>query len=191
MEKGVERILAGVSIKTSEPNFIDTPARVAKMFKEMILPQHEIQEELNKIFSKAFPSKYRGMVLISDIISHSMCPHHLLPVEYNSTIAYIPRESDEFLKSKVIGLSKVIRVAQLLAKQAILQEDYTQEIADVFQMELLPKGVAVIVKGIHNCIRCRGVKSLSPVVTSVLIGAFMEDAKTREELFSLLSFSKR
>jgi len=183
MESATSAILAKLGINLKDENFKGTPERVAKTFREMVLSPQEIQRGLNQIFSKAFPTSYTGIIFVSDIISHSICPHHLLPVEYDSTIAYIPGELN-----KVIGLSKIIRLAQLLSKQAILQEDYTQQISSAFTGA---KGVAVVVKGIHNCIRCRGVRSLSPVITSVMEGAFMDSISTREEFFQLLAHSRR
>lgn len=186
MESAISTVLTKLGININDKNFEDTPTRVSKSFKEMILSPNEIQKEMDKIFSKAFPTDYAGIVFVSDIISHSVCPHHLLPVEYNSTIAYIPGEK---LK-KVIGLSKIIRLSQLLAKQAILQETYTQQIANAFTKIVQSKGTAVVVKGLHNCIRCRGVKSLSPVITSVMEGAFMDSPATREEFFQLLAYSR-
>jgi GTP cyclohydrolase I len=187
MELAITSMLAKLGINLKDPNFRDTPERVRKAFDEMILSPQKIQEGLDQIFSKAFPTDYSGIIFVSDIISHSICPHHLLPVEYDSTIAYIPGEE----LNKVIGLSKIIRLAQLLSKQAILQETYTQQIANAFIKIIKAKGVAVVVKGIHNCIRCRGVKSLSPVITSVMAGAFMDSASTREEFFQLLAHSRR
>lgn len=185
----MERDIVMMRVDTSDPNFKDTPERVAKAFNEMILPKEQIRDEIKKILSKAFPTDYSGMIFVSDIISHSICPHHLLPVEYDSTIAYIPYQLDNS-KYQVIGLSKIIRIAQLLSKQAILQETYTLEVARIFYSELGAKGVAVVVKGIHNCIRCRGVRSLSPVITSVMEGAFMDNASTRQEFFQLLAHSR-
>ena len=186
METAISHLLANLEIDPRDENFKGTPERVAKAFKEMILSPFAIQEELDNIFSKAFPTNYSGIIFVSDIISHSICPHHLLPVEYDSTVAYIPGED----LNKVIGLSKIIRLVQLLAKQAILQETYTQQIADSFTNIIKVKGVAVVVKGIHNCIRCRGVRSLSPVITSVMAGAFMDSSSTREEFFQLLAHSR-
>ena len=183
----MEKDVVMMRIDTSDPNFKDTPERVMKAFNEMVFPKEQIQDELDKIFSKAFPTDYTGIIFVSDIISHSICPHHLLPVEYDSTIAYIPGKE----LNKVIGLSKIIRLAQLLSKQEILQEDYTQQVASAFTKIIKAKGVAVVVKGIHNCIRCRGVRSLSPVITSVMEGAFMDSPSTREEFFQLLAYSKR
>mgnify|MGYP001184889826 CR=1 FL=1 len=187
MESAISSMLAKLGMNLTDPNFKDTPKRIKKVFNEMLLSPVEIQDELDRIFSKAFPTDYTGIVFVSDITSHSICPHHFLPVEYDSTVAYIP--GDEL--NKVIGLSKIIRLVQLLSKQAILQETYTQQIANAFTKIIKAKGVAVVVKGIHNCIRCRGVKSLSPVITSVMEGAFMDSSSTREEFFQFLMYSKR
>jgi GTP cyclohydrolase I len=186
MESAISSLLANLVINPRDENFKDTPERVARAFKEMILSSLEIETGLDEIFSKAFPTDYTGIIFVSDITSHSVCPHHLLPVEYNSTVAYIPGNE----LNKVIGLSKIIRLVQLLAKQAILQETYTQQISNAFMKIIKAKGVAVVVKGLHNCIRCRGVKSLSPVITSVMDGAFMDSPSTREEFFQLLAHSR-
>jgi GTP cyclohydrolase I len=162
MESAISSLLANLVINPRDENFKDTPERVARAFKEMILSSLEIETGLDEIFSKAFPTDYTGIIFVSDITSHSVCPHHLLPVEYNSTVAYIPGNE----LNKVIGLSKIIRLVQLLAKQAILQETYTQQISNAFM------------------------KSLSPVITSVMDGAFMDSPSTREEFFQLLAHSR-
>ena len=187
MEETISTMLKQLGIDLTDPNFKGTPKRIKKVFREMLLSPIEIHDELDRIFSKAFPTNYTGIVFVSDITSHSICPHHFLPIEYDSTVAYIP--GDEL--NKVIGLSKIIRLVQLLSKQAILQETYTQQIASAFTTIIKAKGVAIVVKGVHNCIRCRGVKSLSPVITSVMEGAFMDSPSTREEFFQLLAHSRR
>ena len=132
-----------------DPNFIGTPERVARSYGEIL--QYENSEirnqEIKKCFKSTFPSKNTSkMIFAPNIIAHSMCPHHMLPVSYNLTVAYIPSDT-----GSVVGASKLERVSRILAARAILQEDLTDEISDTINKELKPLGVAVVVSGIHDC----------------------------------------
>ena len=87
MEETISTMLKQLGIDLTDPNFKDTPKRIKKVFNEMLLSPIEIQDELDRIFSKAFPTDYTGIVFVSDITSHSICPHHFLAVECDSTVA--------------------------------------------------------------------------------------------------------
>jgi len=168
-----------------DPNFTETPRRMANMYLDMFKPKDVICEIADSIMSKSFPSDYRGMVLLPDISTVSFCPHHMLPVEYKIVIGYIPQQG---LRSKLVGASKPERLACTLAKTPILQETYTRDIALWIQRAIDPLGVAVIIKGNHSCMRIRGVKNpCSSMRTSEMFGAFKENPRTQAELFSLLN----
>jgi len=171
-----------------DPNFIGTPERVARSYGEIL--QYENSEirnqEIKKCFKSTFPSKNTSkMIFAPNIIAHSMCPHHMLPVSYNLTVAYIPSDT-----GSVVGASKLERVSRILAARAILQEDLTDEISDTINKELKPLGVAVVVSGIHDCLRVRGVKSIGSFEVSSMTGSFKENESTRSEFFSLMHLAE-
>lgn len=115
-----------------------------------------------------------------------MCPHHLLPVEYDVTIAYLPNIEH----GKYLGVSKLVRIAEIYARMPLLQEAYTYKIANTISEAILPDGVAVIVNGVHFCMRMRGVKNNTSVITSAMLGDFRESSKLQTELFELIKINK-
>ena len=135
---------------------------------------------LNKLFTQ----KYDEMVLIKDIRLVSFCEHHLLPVVGQAHVAYIPN-------GKVIGLSKIPRVVDVLAKRPQMQERLTEDLADLLMRELDAKGVAVVIEASHSCMTIRGVnKPNSTFVTSAMRGVFKERLATRTEVMSLICGSR-
>jgi len=185
IEKGVELILTGIfediSILSDE-NFRDTPKRVARAYQELC---KGINNPPN-ILSVSFPGKgYDSMIFSKDITVYSLCPHHLLPVKYNLAIGYIPSEN-----GRVVGASKLTRVAENLAAAPILQEELTKRIADYFE-QIEPKGIAVVVSGEHDCMRIRGVKQQNATFeTSEMRGLFRESLSVKTEFFELMKLSK-
>jgi len=184
-----------------DPNLKETPERFKRMCSELYVPKEHAEMIIKKILSKIFPTDYDGIVMIANILIYSFCPHHLLPVEYEIDIAYIPgnglkhRSSAgviNVIDSYAIGLSKLERIADTLGKQLILQETLTKQIADTIMKGLDAKGVAVILKGIHLCMRMRGIKSKRSIaLTSYMLGAFRDHEATRLEFFELLKHSRR
>lgn len=181
---------------SEDPNLVGTPDRVKRMFSELFVPEEHAKQIIEAIMERVFPTSYDGIVMVSNIGVHSFCPHHLLPVQYEIDIAYIPGLHQALRPLEVerfaIGLSKLVRIADLLSSNLILQETLTDNIADAIVKGLKPKGVAVILKGIHNCMRMRGVKQPNSIaLTSTMRGAFRENAATRQEFFELLKHSRR
>ena len=118
------------------------------------------------------------MVIMDNIITFSMCPHHFLPVEYRICVGYISTK-------QALGISKLVRLVELLSKKPALQEDFTKEITDVLMKELQADGAIVKVYGRHMCMRMRGAKSpSSTTITSSIAGVFKEPG-VREEYNSL------
>jgi len=171
MEEGVRRILSGLEVDLNDPNFIDTPMRVAKMWKDHLAPYPDWV---------VFPHIGRGgILLLKDHICWGFCPHHLLPVRYEFKIAYLPED-------RVVGLSKLARLADYFATQLLIQEDIAPAITQDIEYNLKPIGTAVLITGEHMCTRIRGVRS--PCVTTVtdcFSGAFLEEASARAEFLSL------
>jgi GTP cyclohydrolase I len=177
----VARILQLMGIDLAHPDFKETPLRVARCYQEMFGGVGK-EKEVEDLLKKWFPTDNDEMV-VTRLKSFSLCPHHLLPVEYDMVFGYIP-------KDRAIGLSKVVRVCELLAKKPILQENLTTEITSLFMKYLKPKGCAVTLTGRHSCMRIRGIHAEnSEVVTSDLQGEF-RDGEVRAEFFQLARISR-
>ena len=178
---GVGEILYALGVPHDDPNFIGTPERVARAYKEMCRGLWA-DKEIEELFTKTFPSTYDQMIVARDISAVGLCPHHLLPVEYTIHVAYIPNG-----EGNVIGISKLARLAKLLAARPVLQEQLTEDIAEKLQSNLAPVGVGVIVIGKHSCMGLRGVRdSGASIVTSVMLGAMRDIASTRTEFMELI-----
>ena len=174
--EGFQKILEGIGqlgFDTSDPNFADTAARAAKGFHELVHDQRQVEFSINALLGKTFPAKYTEMVISKHNTAFGICPHHLLPVVYRISMAYIPTE-------KVLGLSKLSRLARLIARGPRLQEDLTHELADILHTQLASQGSAVYIEGLHMCMAARGVGAHEArLVTSGVRGVFLELA-TRE-----------
>lgn len=156
---------------------LDTPARVGRMFAEVF---SGLYEDPREVLKTGFTEQYDEMVVARDIPFYSMCEHHFLPFFGVVHIAYIPR-------GRVVGISKLARVTDILARRPQLQERLTQEIADSLVEGLEPIGAGVIVEAEHLCMLMRGVrKPGSKIVTSVTRGCFREDSRTRMEFLQLV-----
>ena len=189
VEKGVHYIFKGLQqefgLDLSDENFKDTPKRIARAYREIFSGLKNTDEKINEVLSTSFPSEgYNSMIFCPDIVAYSMCPHHLLPVEYKVTIAYIPSN-----EGKVLGASKIPRIIDILSQRPVLQEKFTTDLIKTFE-KINPIGVAVVVSGIHYCMRMRGVKKQTSFESSAMSGVFMKEASTRKEFFDLLRLSK-
>ncbi|MDB4953620.1 MAG: cyclohydrolase [Myxococcales bacterium] len=180
--EGYEKILEGLThlgFDVKDENFADTARRAAKGLHELIHDQHQVKKHVADLLAKTFPAKYTEMVISKHNVAFGVCPHHLLPVIYRISMAYIPTE-------KVLGLSKLSRLARLIARGPRLQEDLTHELADILHEQLLSQGSAVYIEGLHMCMAARGVGAHEArLVTSGVRGVFLELA-TREEFIKLV-----
>ena len=161
IERAVREILAAVGEDPDREGLLETPARVARMYAELFSGLHDDpREHLKKFFSE----KYDELVLVRDISFNSMCEHHLLPFMGVAHVGYIPN-------GRVIGLSKLARVVEVVSKRPQVQERMTEEIANLLMEELDVKGVAVVVEATHTCMTIRGIrKPGSLCVTSAMKG---------------------
>jgi GTP cyclohydrolase I len=126
-----------------------------------------------------FDDEHDNMIMVRDIELYSMCEHHLLPFFGKAHIAYIPN-------GRILGLSKLPRIVDMFARRLQVQERLTGEIADAIQESVNPIGVGVVIEAAHLCMMMRGVeKQNSMTITSALLGAFRDDAKTRDEFLRL------
>lgn len=177
IQKAVREILAAVGEDPDRDGLLETPARVARMYAEMFSGLHSDPREHTKKF---FEEKYDEVVLVRDISFCSMCEHHLLPFVGKAHIGYMP-------SGKVIGLSKLARVVEVVARRPQVQERLTQTVADLLVDELGAKGVAVIVEADHSCMTIRGVrKPGSLTITSAMRGIFRSNLSSRSEIMQLI-----
>ena len=164
-----------------DDNFRETAERAAKAAQEMVRPVAEIEQEIDDLLTKTFPARYDQMVISKHNICFGLCPHHLLPVIYRVSAAYIP-------KDRVVGISKLSRLIRLLARRPVLQEDLTHELAELLFSRLDSKGAAVYVEGLHMCMAARGVEAHEAwLVTSAVRGVFTEQLSTRQEFLDLVT----
>ncbi|NLJ73332.1 MAG: GTP cyclohydrolase I FolE [Syntrophomonadaceae bacterium] len=181
IETAVKMIIEAIGEDASREGLINTPKRVANMYEEIFAG---IGEDPKEYLEVTFSEFHDELVLVKDIPLYSMCEHHLLPFYGKAHIAYIPREG------KVIGISKLARVAEAYAKRPQLQERLTSQIADCIYDNIKPQGVGVIIEAEHMCMTMRGVrKAGSLTVTSALRGSFQTRHQTRAELFALIKDS--
>ncbi|MEA2085799.1 MAG: GTP cyclohydrolase I FolE [Chloroflexota bacterium] len=156
-----------------------TPQRVAEMYDEIfggvgVDPKQEL--------TVGFELGHREMVILRDIPFYSMCEHHLLPFYGVAHIGYIPN-----VNGRVIGISKIARVVEIVAKRPQIQERMTTEIADAIFDGIKPDGVGVVIQAEHLCMIMRGIKKPgSAIITSALRGVFRSRSATRAEFFSLI-----
>ncbi len=177
IEAAVREILAAVGEDPDREGLIETPARVARMYAEVFSGLHQDPREHLKKF---FTEKYDEVVLIRDIRFNSFCEHHLLPFSGKAHVGYLP-------DGKVIGLSKLARVVESVARRPQVQERMTETIADLLVETLDAKGVAVVVEASHSCMTIRGVRNPDSVcATSALKGIFRSNPATRSEILQLI-----
>jgi GTP cyclohydrolase I len=165
----------------TDDNFAETPKRAAHAMLELVRPAGEIEDELTAMLARTFPAHYDGMVISKHNTCFGMCPHHLLPVIYRISVAYLPL-------TRVIGISKLSRMVHLLARRPVLQEDLTHELAQILHKRLETRGSAAYVEGLHLCMAARGIEAHEArVVTSAVRGIFRDQAATRQEFLDLIT----
>jgi GTP cyclohydrolase I len=182
IERAVREILAAVGEDPDREGLQETPARVARMYAELMSGLHEDPRQHLKKF---FTEKYDEMVLVRDITFNSMCEHHMLPFMGKAHIGYIP-------DGKVIGLSKLARVVDSVSRRPQVQERMTEEIANLLVSELDVRGVAVVIEATHTCMTIRGIRKPGSVcVTSAMKGLFRSNLSSRSEVMTLIYGDRR
>jgi GTP cyclohydrolase IA len=171
--RAVADLLVALGHDPTAEDLAETPQRVARAFAELLAPR--------PFDPTTFPNDegYDQMVLARDIRFQSLCQHHLLPFQGVAHVGYIPG-------GRILGLSKLARVVELFARRLQVQERLTQQVADWLDEHLAPRGVGVVLEAEHLCMSLRGVRAQgSRTTTSALHGLLREDARTRQEFFSL------
>ena len=177
-EDNVTRLLQFVGEDPTREGLHETPARVAKAWRHWCSGYGKSAKDILKVFEDGAET-YDQMVLVKDIPIYSHCEHHLAPIIGTVSIAYIP-------KGKIVGLSKLSRLADMFARRLQVQERLTEQIADALVEHLQPQGVGVLLKARHLCMESRGVcQQGHHTVTTALRGAIREDAQAREEFLRL------
>jgi GTP cyclohydrolase I len=155
-----------------------TPARVAKAYQYLTSGYDQRVEDI--LNDALFTEEYDEMVVVKDIDYFSLCEHHLLPFFGRAHIAYMPSR-------KIVGLSKIPRLVEMFSRRLQVQERLTTQIAHTINDVLQPRGVAVVIEGLHLCMLMRGVeKQNSKAVTSAMLGAFRDRPETRAEFMELI-----
>lgn len=172
-EAAIAQLLQAVGEHPEREGLKNTPKRVARMFTELLRGYHADPHEI--VHGALFNITYDEMVIVRDIEFYSLCEHHLLPFMGRAHVAYMPA-------GKVIGLSKIPRIVDMFARRLQVQERMTRQIADLLEELLEPKGVAVVVEGLHLCTMMRGVKKHDArMTTSAMHGSFRTNPATRQE----------
>lgn len=176
--RGVRMILEGIGEDPARPGLQETPRRVAEMYAELTAGMHE-DPHLHVI---PLPGeKHDEMVIVKDISIASLCEHHLAPFVGKCHIAYIPKDG------RILGLSKLARLAETFARRLQVQERLTAQIAQTLYEGLKPLGVMVVVEAEHTCMTLRGVKKPGAItITSEVLGGFRKDPRTRAEAMALI-----
>jgi GTP cyclohydrolase I len=179
IERAIREILEAIGEDPDREGLVDTPARVARMYGEIFAGLHLDIRNSIRVFRELGNDE---MILVGNIPLYSMCEHHLLPFIGKAHVVYIPQGG------RIIGLSKIARIVDVLSKKPQLQERLTSQIADTLVDAVQPQGVAVIVEAEHLCMTMRGVrKPGSLTVTSALRGICKKDARTRAEALALIN----
>ena len=181
IRNAVAEILTAIGEDVDREGLRDTPDRVARMYAELCGGMYE---DPKKHLRSVFTEKYDEIVLLRDIPFYSLCEHHILPFIGQAHVAYLPT-------GKVLGVSKLARLVDCFAHRLQTQERLTGQIADYLMENLKPMGVAVVLHASHSCMTIRGIKKPgSMMVTSALRGLFKKDARSRNEVLSLMHHGK-
>jgi GTP cyclohydrolase IA len=174
VEQGVRLILEGIGEDADRAGLRETPARVARMYREVFAG---IGQDASQLVTVVEGADHDEMIMVRDIPLFSVCEHHLIPFSGKAHVAYIPNKAQQ-----ITGLSKIARVVDLLSKRPQVQERLTTQIAEALDTALEPRGVFVVIEAEHFCMTMRGIKKPgAQTVTSAVRGLFRTDARTRQE----------
>jgi GTP cyclohydrolase I len=178
-EEAVKTLIAWAGDNPNREGLIETPKRVVNAYLDFFSGyKQDPVEVLGKTFEEV--AGYNDIVLIKNIRLESHCEHHMVPIIGNAFVAYLPNE-------KVVGISKIARLVEIFAKRLQTQETMTAQIANTIDTVLKPKGVAVVIDALHQCMTTRGVhKTEASTVTSCFLGDFKTDANLEHRFFRMI-----
>ncbi len=181
VQDAVRTLIEWAGDDPSREGLLDTPARVARAWKEYCLGYEEDPSvHLSRVFEEV--GGYNEIVLLKDIPFQSHCEHHMAPIIGKAAIAYLPSD-------RVVGISKLARVLHGFARRLQVQERLTAEVADCIWEHLEPQGVAVVIEAAHSCMTARGVRTPGVgMITSRMMGTFLDDPRSREEVLKLMGY---
>ena len=171
-------IIELLGLDLADPNLVETPERVAKMYLELFAGLSEGAEPRVTFFPNE--ERYTSMVMEKDIPFYSLCSHHFVPFYGHAHVAYIPNES-------IVGLSKMARIVEFYARRPQLQERLTEQIASFMAEKLDPQGVMVVIEARHLCVEMRGVKKPGALTVTSAIRGIFNTKPVREEFLDLLN----
>ena len=184
IEQGINLILKGIGEDPSRQGLIGTPRRVAEMYEELF---SGIGKDPSKELQPLFDEKHDEMIIVKDIPFYSVCEHHMIPFVGKAHIAYVPNKS-----GKIVGLSKLTRVLDVVSRRLQVQERLTTQVADIIMENLKPRGTMVIIEAEHFCMSIRGVKKPNTItITSAVRGLFRENPASRAEAMSLIKSERK
>lgn len=176
-EAAVRELLEALGEDPDREGLVETPRRVVAAFEEN-LGGREV--DIPELLSVGFEEGHNEMVILRDVPFFSTCEHHLMPFHGIAHVGYVPN-------GRVVGLSKLARLVDAIARRPQLQERLTAQIADMLMKTLQPQGAAVAVEAEHLCMQMRGIKKPgSRMLTSAMRGSFLEQEETRAEFLSLV-----
>jgi len=180
LEYHYTEILKMLGFDLSNPDFEETPQRIAKVMKYLLRGHtDEASLDLQDHLRRVFPSNYDEMIFIRNVTAYGVCPHHFLPVTYRVDLAYLPQ-------SDVIGASKPVRLIKTLAAKAQKQEDLTNDIITIFDKAVQPRGTAVRIIGQHSCMRIRGIESQDSDMLTIQLSGVLKNPTSKQEFLRMI-----
>lgn len=177
IEAAVREIIAAIGEDPEREGLAETPRRIAEMYGELF---SGIDKEPRDVLTKGFEESHKEMVVLKDVPFYSLCEHHFLPFHGKAHVGYVP-------EGRVVGVSKLARAVDILARRPQLQERLTSQVADAIMDGLAPDGVAVVIEAEHLCMTMRGVQKPGAVmITSAIRGGFRRRGVTRSEFLALV-----
>ncbi|MFG2960307.1 GTP cyclohydrolase I FolE [Streptomyces sp. NPDC048291] len=177
-ENAVRELLIAVGEDPDREGLRETPARVARAYRELLAGNQQSPEE---VLTTTFDLGHDEMVLVKDIEIVSLCEHHMLPFHGVAHVGYIPAET-----GKITGLSKLARLVEVFARRLQVQERLTTQVADSLMRILEARGVIVVVEAEHMCMSVRGIRKPGAKTTTSAVRGQLRDATTRAEAMSLI-----
>ena len=175
--RAVREIIEAIGEEPGRDGLIETPERIGRMYAELFSGIHQDPLE---VLRRGFQEDHKEMVILKDIPFYSLCEHHFLPFHGAAHVGYVP-------EGRIIGVSKLARVVDILARRPQMQERLTSQVADAIMEGLRPDGVAVVIEAEHLCMTMRGVqKPGARMITSAIRGGFRRRGVTRAEFMSLV-----